>query len=331
MNIVNYASQKLIDEFTKTNVVVTFMREVITLDLKFLTKSEKLSEVVIEKPEVEHDFLAIFRPFAVLINGRFESFVDGFETVNQYIVDPQYPTYFEDLKEKVIKEIKENINLRIGKWDILNYLTNLESELKEIKNNFKIQDEELYTERGLIIKKHDDPFEMNKFLLYENLNVKIISLIEDEEFLDFSNFEDFYRDSVLTRYWDIQLNTVEQLLRYIDPRKKVIEITDDYVKVINIFPSQSALEWNKSDTDFLELVTALLETKSISNGIGNLSRKDAIKILSEMFNIEIKDPESKLTRATSRKKDVSPYLTSLKVAFDNYAIKKEDKLTEIRG
>jgi hypothetical protein len=172
---------------------------------------------------------------------------------------------------------------------------------------------------------------MNKFLLYENLNVKIINLIENEEFLDFSNFEDFYRDSVLTRYWDIQVNTVEQLLRYIDPRKKVIEITDDYVKVINIFPSQSAVYWEKSDTDFLELVTALLETRSISNGRGNLSRKDAIELLSKIFNKEIKDPESKLTRATSRKKDVSPYLSSLKVAFDNYAIKKEDKLTEIRG
>jgi hypothetical protein len=96
-------------------------------------------------------------------------------------------------------------------------------------------------------------------------------------------------------------------------------------------PKEYDLFWNKSDTALLELITALLETRSISNIKGNLSRKEAIEQLSQMFNKEIKDPESKLTRATSRKKDISPYLASLKEAFDNYAIKKEERLDEIKG
>ena len=89
--------------------------------------------------------------------------------------------------------------------------------------------------------------------------------------------------------------------------------------------SNNHLVWSKSDTALLELVTALMEMKAINNSHNNLSRKDAIDIFSRIFGREIKDAESKLSRATERKKDISPFLTTLKESFDNYAIKKEQK------
>jgi hypothetical protein len=82
MNISNYASQKLLNEFTKTEVVVTYMREVITIEWELPPISEESSETIIEKPEFKSNFQTIFRPFTVLINGRFESFADGFNTVS---------------------------------------------------------------------------------------------------------------------------------------------------------------------------------------------------------------------------------------------------------
>jgi hypothetical protein len=87
---------------------------------------------------------------------------------------------------------------------------------------------------------------------------------------------------------------------------------------------KTKIKWQKTDTDFLELVTALYESKAVNNESKNLSRKDAIKYFAEIFDIEIKDAESKLTRATDRKKDTSPFLTKLKEAFDSYCQKKDE-------
>ena len=85
---------------------------------------------------------------------------------------------------------------------------------------------------------------------------------------------------------------------------------------------QHNIKWQKTDTDFLELMTALYESRSINNESKDLTRKDAIMILSQIFNLEIKDVESKLVRATERKKDTSPFLGMLKKEFDDYSQKK---------
>jgi hypothetical protein len=85
------------------------------------------------------------------------------------------------------------------------------------------------------------------------------------------------------------------------------------------------LVWCRNDTDLLELVTALFEMKAINSNTNTLTRKAAIEIFSKIFGLEIKDVESKLSRATERKKEVSPFLSALKESFDNYALKKQQK------
>ncbi|HEY6914706.1 MAG TPA: RteC domain-containing protein [Paludibacter sp.] len=56
-----------------------------------------------------------------------------------------------------------------------------------------------------------------------------------------------------------------------------------------------------------------------------LTRKEVIDYFQQLFGIEIKAPEGKLNRATNRKTNTTPFLDSLKVAFDNYGLKKEEK------
>jgi len=92
----------------------------------------------------------------------------------------------------------------------------------------------------------------------------------------------------------------------------------------------SVLFWTKSDTDLLELVTALYESRSIQNPEKNLTRKEAIALFSKFLNHPIKDVESKLSSATDRKKDISKFLTSLAKEFEEYAKKKDKKLDQIR-
>jgi hypothetical protein len=87
---------------------------------------------------------------------------------------------------------------------------------------------------------------------------------------------------------------------------------------------KKTLIWCKSDTALLELIAALMEIKAVNNHQNNLTRKEAIDTFSKLFGIEIKDAESKLSRATERKRDVS-FPTALKESFDNYVIRKDQK------
>ena len=133
MKVSNIAAQKLLDEFTKSKVVVTFSDKLIQQTFT-LVKNADGSEIIGEP----NTFSTKSRPFSITINDQFISPME-----ESPVPDPQYISYIENLKDKVIVEIENNINLRIGKWEILNYLTNLEFKLKEIRNKFKMEESEV--------------------------------------------------------------------------------------------------------------------------------------------------------------------------------------------
>lgn len=86
---------------------------------------------------------------------------------------------------------------------------------------------------------------------------------------------------------------------------------------------KSELMWKSSDTDLLELMTAMFQTKSLQRRDGqNITRKDVFDFFSQIFGLEIKDAEGKLARATNRKMNLTPYLDSLKGAFEAYSEEK---------
>lgn len=84
--------------------------------------------------------------------------------------------------------------------------------------------------------------------------------------------------------------------------------------------------WTGSDTDLLELIVSLFHSGSIERKDDKtFTRKELTDYFQGLFGLEIKDVEGKLTRATGRKMNMTPFLDNLKVAFENYRDEKEEK------
>jgi len=90
-------------------------------------------------------------------------------------------------------------------------------------------------------------------------------------------------------------------------------------------------KWNSNDTDFLELFAALYQNESIVRADGKpLTRKEMLDYFQSILGLEIKDVEGKLTKATNRKLNMTPFIDSIKTAFETYAKEKENKLESRR-
>lgn len=195
-----------------------------------------------------------YYPFCITINDCFRHEVD------KYKWNSEYHLYINNLTEEVLREINANINLRVGKWDILDYLSVLKVNLNKIRNGYyEIQ---------------NDNVETNCRKLYVNPCAKISSsddvLLNTQGTTEWINF-------VLTDFWKIQMNSIDVILKYINERETIIEKTDDYVKVIAEIPViNRTLSWEANDTDLLELITALVESGSIQNSTKSITRKEAI-------------------------------------------------------
>lgn len=82
-------------------------------------------------------------------------------------------------------------------------------------------------------------------------------------------------------------------------------------------------KWNATETDLLELVTALYKKEAFLRRDGKIIKRiQLINYFQELLGLEIKDVEGKLTRATDRN-DNTPFLEGLKGAFKNYKVEKE--------
>ena len=224
----------------------------------------------------------------------------------------EYYEYLVNEREKFYLELRTNLKESTSRLEYLQTLINIEQLLSSINWGY-----ETFCE---IFEPENTPREF-----ITNKRVKIHPNIQEK----YSKVDEFTL-TLLSTFVAQQKTVLEGTLNYIHRQVDLInQMKDSEFKGKS--RSSNDLLWNKNETDLLELIVALTETKSITNSDGNLSRKDVYEIFSQIFNTPLKDAESKLTRATNRKKDVSPYLTSLKVAFDNYAIKKEDKLNELQG
>lgn len=263
LNVSYIAAKKLINEFTKSKFVVSWTDRV-TRELKILNSTgiNKEDETGIEPKGVNKTISETYYQSYLTINDQFKFKLGTLDSIN-----PDYESYIESLKDNVISEIEENINIRFNKFDILRYLINLDSDLKEIRKNFNISENDRETIKTIQDLGDQTEKYMEQLSKNENIKVEFIYKIEegkiDLETLNLDEFKYIEVEYYLCHYWEFQIEIIERLLRYIEPRKKVIEITDDYVKVINSFPSQPSLHWTKSDTDLLELIISLYESGAI--------------------------------------------------------------------
>ena len=85
-------------------------------------------------------------------------------------------------------------------------------------------------------------------------------------------------------------------------------------------------KWAMYDTDFLELFTALYQNECIERKDGkSFSRKELLDYFQGILGLDIKDVESKLTKAGNRN-EKTPFLDDLKSAFEIFVEQKEKKL-----
>ena len=187
-------------------------------------------------------------------------------------------------------------------------------------NNSKI---EVLKDIFLVLNEHNKLYVYDQITLLEptvrkweilrNLAVKV-KFVPVEK-----NVDNWYYDYRISEYLKTQKYHVENIIKYISTRLEYSNL-----KFLNKNASRN-IKWKATDTDLIELIVALLETNSIVSNDNKISRKELIAEFSAFFGITIKDFESKLTRATERKKDNSPYLTKLKQAFENYCESKLDR------
>jgi len=103
--------------------------------------------------------------------------------------------------------------------------------------------------------------------------------------------------------------------------------TDFEFKRIKSLDSTTILyQWNASDTDLLELSTALLRTQAITRQDGKkMTHKEMREAFEKLFDHPIKDAKGKLATAVTRKKSVTPFLDSLVDAFETYSRERDEK------
>ncbi len=83
-------------------------------------------------------------------------------------------------------------------------------------------------------------------------------------------------------------------------------------------------KWNGTDTDFLELFTALYRQEAIIRNDGaSMPRKELLDYFQSIFGLEIKDVESKLSHASGKRSKLTPFLDKLVIAFEKYCNRKE--------
>jgi hypothetical protein len=307
MEVIKTATHSILEELTKSKVEVIFTGDV-QLGYPSWGPGDDTYEIETVDPKETGGLIAKeFLPFSITINEEYKS-----PTSFPFNPDPRYKSHIEAMRDNVVAEINSNINLRIGKWDILDYMSTLEFELNEIRNNFKVQEEEIFDEGTLISQERH--IETNSSKIYDNSNIKLnLNTLEEA-----NPYISLYMHFALSRYWEIQIATIERLLRIIDARKAIIEKTNDYVKEINSLSSQSSIQWTKTDTDLLELIIALYEVGAIQNTTKDLTQKEAIQSFSDFFDIEIKDQYKKLNSARNRKKEDPGIILRMQKALESY-------------
>ncbi len=309
MKISTIKSETYIKELSESKVEVKFTKEYHNGYPEYDSLSNKLRIVPVKSKETELGVIEyIYYPFNLTLNNSFHHSPSSVLFGNS-----EYSKHVDDITQTFVDEIDTNIRMRLGKWDILDYFSLLKLKLRKLSTGFE---------------ESPNKSSLNDRKIYTNKHQKL----SHNDFDAITGTNSYYWiEYVLTTYWTTQMKSLDRIIEYIEIREQIIERTEDYVRAIEELPmAAGSLVWNKTDTDLLELITSLIESGSIQNRTKDLTRKEAIEIFSNIFNLEIKDAESKLSRATSRKKDVAHFLTTLKETFEDYSQEKDDNLDALR-
>ena len=223
---------------------------------------------------------------------------------NNYHHPVGYAEYLAELKWSVEEELKSVLLSNKSKAQKIFILIELKHKFIERDSYFEI------------IKDKDDQDIYIRNDMKDSFDYLSSTSFKKDEHLQATSFIKYQKKTI-----DDSLFLINELIEYV--KENDLGIPESYLE------SHTHIKWNTSDTDLLELIVALQESNSIVLENQKTNRKELIRNFEKIFNIQIKDPESKLTRATERKKDTSPFLTNLKQSFEDYCLRKEERLDEL--
>ena len=242
-----------------------------------------------------------YRDFTLTIN--------GYKICGQkkfHLDQSDYKKYLESTAMPFYGELLNNISRLNTRSKILKYISDTLIELSDI--NGKYYEINIQFESGPILS----------VLSYSDINITVDTDFEKDEF--------YYW--VIAQFLRPQREVLTDITKFVQAQYDLIGKLS-YKEIRELFPQkylhEGLLKWEKDQTDFLELVVALIKTGSISDPVKPTTRKEVIKHFGILFGREFSYSESLLSRATTRKKDFSPYLKSLTDAFDQYCQNKIDK------
>ncbi len=208
-----------------------------------------------------------------------------------YISEPIFRTRIPAYDLDVIFLVQKYLKYRSYLYDSLNPINE--------------DDEWMYVTYLMIIFTETPPLFRKKFIDFQT------TIHED-------NIKWLYEVDTMMHDNSIAVCTEEAQECYSDFRKIIALKANELERNKNLIPIESEIIWQKSDTDLLELITALIQSGSINNVSKDLTRKDTIRLFETFFNCTIKDAENKLSKATARKIDQTPFLNTLTKSFKEY-------------
>jgi len=264
------------------------------------------------------------------------------EDENKWIIERGFEVHYLLCLKKTIEKYINEIQACMLLNDVVWYGTTLRNYFdKEIANLYKLDASEVIVSETIVNEsKKDDRFEFDRLKAECDLlsqPVEKIKLIHSRLF-DFEQWQlkhdklihdrDFgsYYELTAKYYQDfetlcaIELKRIEKL---IEIEKRIVSIP---VVKTEIHPEPKPYKWTMTDTDFLELFTALYQNECIERNDGKaLTRKELIEYFQVLLGLDIKSLESKLSKAGNRN-EKTPFLDDLKSAFEIFVEQKEKKL-----
>lgn len=295
-NILEYENYRIIKDYF--NGIFNDFRKLDNNTLDCISK--------ILKVNFEVEFLSGLKSLYIKYYELVAEFSDNY--YDFYPNSPLYKYFFEQIKTSTGKEMKP---IYYGDFEINELKTNYYTP-KYIKEQIKKVFEAIYDFKQWQLE-YDIKIETENGVKYKYT----------EEL--YPNYEDLCNIELDRLYKRLEI------LDLIEPPKpttnKENDKENDQTDLSD--PGKPALRWSKSDTDLIELITALFHSESIKRKDNkNLTRKELLEFFEEILDIEVKHSESKLSRTSDRKKSLTPYLDKLKNTFENYVEEKDDKQRE---
>jgi len=217
---------------------------------------------------------------------------------------------FEDIVIEIYMMNSDNEKILIGK----------ESKPEKLINEGKLTIKEGYEFEELKIKCDKLPTTIDKidFIREQLVDFKHWKLnCESNNLVEIMHLDSSYIN--FEKHCEAELESLKNKL-VIEKERNLALITADSSDAV--IPNYT---WNASDTDLLELSTALFKTETIRRKDGTkMTQKELKKAFERMFGHEIKDAKSKLATAVVRKKSMTPFLDTLKAAFEAYSMERNE-------